>query len=302
MSAIDNGRDLRDSDYGSSDSDDDRRKPKHANSLTTKGYIDEIKIDTTMDLRNAGDTMMQARRRGQMKYFQSPDFYIKRCDEMRQKAESWTLSKATDDDLQWWGDIPSESEQWPTPMKQNIRVLFANLGGMSHENDFTDVDILMQHCAEHQIDVLMITELNLNLTQGRMRNQLREAFKRYDRHMKIQFAFPAIQVERSVKHLMGSNMIGVQGGYAGRVVWTGADKYGRWSQMALECAGQRTMLYCAYRVCTNTPTGEGTIASQEITAMQNDDHRYATKPRKAFLHDIEQSIISHTQQGVEIIL
>ena len=177
MSATGHGCDLRDSDYGSSDSDDNRRKPKNTNSLTTKGYIDEIKIDTKMDLRHAGDTMMQARRRGQMKYYQSPDFYIKRCDEMRQKVESWTVNKRTDDDLQWWGDEPTESEQWPTPMKQNIRVLFANLGGLSHENDCLDVDILMQHCAEQQIDIIMITELNLNLTQGRMRNQVRDAFK-----------------------------------------------------------------------------------------------------------------------------
>ena len=135
-----------------------------------------------------------------------------------------------------------------------------------------------------------------------MRQKLREAFKRYDRHMKIQFAYPKIQVDKKTKHLMGSNMIGIQGGYAGRVVWTGSDAYGRWSQMAIECGGKKTMLYCAYRVCTNTPTGESTIASQEITAMQEDDHKNATKPRKAFMHDIEQSILHQSQQNVGIIL
>jgi hypothetical protein len=56
--------DLRDSDYGSCDSDDDdnRRKPKNANSLTKNGYIDEVQMDTTIDLQHAGDTVMQARR------------------------------------------------------------------------------------------------------------------------------------------------------------------------------------------------------------------------------------------------
>ena len=160
----------------------------------------------------------------------------------------------------------------------------------------------MQHCAENQIDIIMITELNLNLTQGRMRKNLREAFKRYDRHMKIQFTFPKIQVDKKTKHLMGSNTIGIQEGYARRVVWTGADEYGRWSQMAIKCGGKKTMLYCAYQVCINNPTGESTIASQEITAMQENNHKYPTKPQKAFLHDIEQSILSQTQQNVEIIL
>ena len=108
-------------------------------------------------------------------------------------------------------------------MKQNIRVMFANLGGINHENDLLDVDILMQHCAHYQVDVLMITEINLNLTQGSMRHRLREAFKRYDKHMKMQFAYPKLIVDKSSKHLMGSNMIGIQGGYAGRVVWAGAD-------------------------------------------------------------------------------
>jgi hypothetical protein len=303
MSQMPNERDLRDSDCGSSDSDDDTyKKPKNANSLTKSGYIDEIKIDTTIDLHNAGDTVMQARRRGRMKYYQSPDFYVERCEEMEEKVQQWTSNKATTDDLQWWGDEISTSDQWPTPMKQNVRILFANMGGISHENDFIDVDIFMQHCAENQIDIIMLTEINLNLTQGRMRKNLREAFKRYDKHMKIQFAHPHIQVDKKVKHLMGSNMIGVQGGYAGRVVWTGADKYGRWSQMALECGGKRTMLYCAYRVCTNNPTGDSTIASQEMTALQDDDHQFATKPRKAFLVDIERSILDQSQQDTEIIV
>ena len=177
--------DLRDSDYGSSDSDDDdnRRNPKNANSLTKNGYIDEVQMDTTIDLQHAGDTVMQARRRGKMKYFQSPEFYVKRCEVMKAKVDQWTTNKATDEDLQWWGDEIQINDQWPTPMKQNIRILFANLGGLSHKNDFLDVDILMQHCAECQIDIIMLTEINLNLTQGRMRQKLREAFKRYDRHI-----------------------------------------------------------------------------------------------------------------------
>ena len=141
----------------------------------------------------------------------------------------------------------------------------------------------------------MVTEINLNLTQGRMRKKLRDAFKRYDRHTKISFAYPKIQ------HLMGSNMIAIQGGYAGRVMWTGADKYRRWSQMTVECDKKKTMFYCAYRVCTNTPTGEGTIASQEITAMQEDDHPNATKPRQAFMKDLEKSIVDQLRQDVTII-
>ena len=304
MSPHGSERDLSDSDCGSSDDEDEQRWKKKAgtNSLTKSGYITEIKLDTSIDLIHAGDTVMQARRRGSMKKFQSPDFYIKRCNELNDKATTWKEHKAKPADLHWWGDEAPMSESWPTPMKQNIRVMFANLGGISHENDMLDVDILMQHCANIQIDILMITEINLNLTQGRMRKKLRDAFKRYDRHTKISLAHPKIQVNKKAQHLMGSNMIAIQGGYAGRVMWSGADKYGRWSQMSIECDKKTTMFYCAYRVCTNTPTGEGTIASQEITAMQEDDHPNATKPRQAFMQDLEKSIVDQLRQDVTIIV
>ena len=99
-------------------------------------YIDEVEIYTKIDLQHAGDTVMQARRQGNMKYFQSPEFYVKRCDNMKEKVQQWTINKATEEDLQWWGDEMQVNDHWSTPMKQNIRVLFANLGGLSHENNF----------------------------------------------------------------------------------------------------------------------------------------------------------------------
>ncbi len=80
------------------------------NSLTTHGYIDEVELDTTIDVVHAGDTVMQARRRGKMKKFRSPDFYIKRCDELKEKKMTWSQNKATAADLQWWGDEAEMSD------------------------------------------------------------------------------------------------------------------------------------------------------------------------------------------------
>ena len=275
-------------------------------SLPARGYLFEEKVDVTniIDPADMGLQVLQARRKGKMEMFKAPVRYMEAIKEkfntMKEKKEG-----RPDDDSMHWGDIPTYRESWPkVDTKEGIRIMFYNVHGISALEDFIEMEMLMQTAAVEQADVIMITEINLNLHVKSVKARLLSTVRQYDKYAKVQLAYPPENTHTTRSFNMGGNMIIVQGALAGRIGKQGADALGRWSWMELKGSGDKSIiLTCAYRVGKSKGTVGGTsIAQQEIRGLLKMKHDLASKPRAAFNLDMENFSTEHQNAGKEVLL
>ena len=142
-----------------------RGRPSATRSLPIAGYLFKDKVNTNniLDPHDMGLTVMQARRKGGLEYFHSPEKYKLQA---RNIHTQMTQKKAGRPgmDLQTWGDGITSSATWPkVNPNRHLRIMFYNVHGISYKNDFFEMDMLMQLGGQVQADVMLITEINLNL-------------------------------------------------------------------------------------------------------------------------------------------
>jgi len=275
-------------------------------SLPARGYLFEDKVDITniMDPADMGLQVLQARRKGKLELFKAPVRYMESMKEKFAGMAAKKEGRPAIDSLQW-GDTPVYRESWPKiDAKANLRVLFYNVNGISALEDFIEMEMLMQTGAQEQADILMVTELNLNLHNKAIKSRLIQTVKQYDKYAKVQFSFPPENPNTTRAFNMGGTMIIVQGALAGRIGSQGADPLGRWSWMEIKGDGDKSLiLTCAYRVGKGKGTVGGTsIAQQEIRGLLKRNHELASKPRAAFNLDFTNFSTEKQNEGKEILI
>ena len=274
--------------------------------LPARGYLFEDKVDVNeiMDPADMGLQVLQARRKGRMEMFKAPVRYM---ETMKEKYATMTAKKEgrPDTDSVHWGDEPVYRDSWPkVDAKGRLRILFYNVNGISALEDFIEMEMLMQTAAQEQADILMVTEINLNLHNKSIKSRLIQTIKQYDKYAKVQFAFPPENPNSTRAFNMGGTMIIVQGALAGRVGSQGSDDLGRWSWMEIKGDGEKSLvLSCAYRVGKSKGTVGGTsIAQQEIRGLLKRNHDLASKPRAAFNLDFANFSTEMQNLGKEVLL
>ena len=181
MSSRGSERGLRDSDSGSNREGLRIKCTKNKHTLNPEGYLYTSKIDTNniLDPNDLGLTILQARRKGRMEKFHSPEKYFTQV----QNITNMTRTKQQDrnnSDKEMWGDNITTNGRWPKINQQgHIRLLFYNVNGISYKNDYFEMDMLMQLGGQLQVDVMMITEVNLNLHQAAVRAKLKDSIRQY---------------------------------------------------------------------------------------------------------------------------
>ena len=285
-----------------------RKQPKQKlprRSLPARGYLFEEKADTTniIDPHDMGLTVLQARRKGRLELFKAPIPYMEAMKTKLQIMED-KMDGRPDGDGRHWGDEPTYRTTWPKVDKKGaIRIMYYNVNGISASDDFIEMEMLMQTAAQEQVDIIMVSELNLNLYMPGVRARLTQAVKQYDKYARIQIAHPPENPHTTRTFNMGGNMIIVQGALAGRIGQQGSDSLGRWSWMELKCDDSSIILTCAYRVGKGKGSIGGTsIAQQEIRGLLRQNHSLATKPRAAFDLDMANFTIEMQNKGHKVLV
>ena len=106
-------------------------------------------------------------------------------------------------------------------------MMFYNVHKINALEDFIEMKMLMQTAAQEQADIIMITEITLNMHVKANKYRLIQAVKQYDKYAKIQIAHPPENTNTTSSFNMGGNMIIVQGALAGRIGNQGSDELGR---------------------------------------------------------------------------
>ena len=281
------------------------RNTSMTRSLPPAGYLFTDKIDTAsiIDPHDMGLMVLQARRKGKLELFHSPEKHMIQVENMRQQIEQKKGGRTTLD-TQMWGDEITASPTWPkVNPKGHLRLLFYNVHGISYKNNYFEMDMIMQMGGQVQADVMLLSEVNLNLHQTRVRTKLRESIRDYDKYAKVQMAYPPDTPFTRSEFNMGGNMVIAQGGLSGRCQEQGADIYGRWSWIMVKGEKNSIVIISGYKVGKNKGSPGGTsVAQQEVRAMLRRNHRFANRPREAFDTDLADFCISQQNLGNDILL
>ena len=281
------------------------RKNQTSRSLHPEGYLYKDRMDTTniIDPHDMGLLVLQARRKGKLELFHTPDMHMNQIKHMRDKMKN-KLAGRPDLDMHMWGDGINLSPSWPKVNTDgHLRFLFYNVNGISYKHNYFEMDMIMQMGGQVQADVMLITEVNLNLHQPRVRNRIRESIRAYDKYAKVQMAYPPDTPFTQSQFNMGGNMIIAQGGLSGRCVEQGADIYGRWSWISIKGKKNSIVIISGYKVGKNSGSPGGTsVAQQEVWAILRGNHRLANRPREAFDADLIDFCIQQQNKGNDIIL
>jgi hypothetical protein len=281
------------------------RKKCNKHTLPPAGYLykDKLEKNITIDPYDLGLTILQARRKGQMEAFYSPETYRERIQNIQDKMKTKRNGRPVIDS-NMWGDELTTSEKWPKVNTQgHLRILFYNVNGISYKHNYFEMDMIMQLGGQAQADILLLTEINLNLHQAKVRQKVKDSIRAYDKYAKVQMAFPPDPPFTTSEFNMGGNMAIVQGGLSGRCGERGSDIYGRWSWVTIAGHNKKVTIIGGYKVGKNRgSTGGTSVAQQEVRAMLRRDHHLAHKPREAFDTDLANFCINQQNLGHNIIL
>ena len=137
-----------------------------ARSLPEAGYLykdSKVDIKDIIDPKDLGLMVLQARWKGGMAKFYSPEKYTEQVQTMRTAMENKKEGR-TEEDMETWGDEIGYSDTWPKVNPQgHIRIMFNNVHGISYKQNYFEMDMIMQIGGQVQADVMLISEVNLNL-------------------------------------------------------------------------------------------------------------------------------------------
>jgi hypothetical protein len=231
--------------------------------------------------------------------FSSTQF--KQYNNRRDRLETQSMSQNSDTN-KWFGDKLEFHPQWVTgEYTETFRVGALNINGISKQLDWLEWDIIIQTMSNLQIDMMGLTEPNINFKNKRTMLQLRDIAKKTDRNVQLS-ASCSNQLNFTEKKMGGTLSI-LSGRWAGRKVGTDNDPKGRWSSITLNGKKDRMVtLITAYRVCQQ----KGGIGSTVFHQQQLDFEEEGLKQvnlRKQFCKDMVQYVRDlHSKNQIVILL
>ena len=272
-------RDSRDSSSGTTNNNN-RRTTERA--LPVAGYLyqEKTNVEDLIDPADMGLKVLQARRKGKMSKYFSPDRYKSQVEKLFEKVAE-KKEHRPDTDLEMWGDTVEQSDTWPKIKKDgHIRILYYNVNGISARQDYFEMDMLMQTIAQVQADITLISEVNLNLHKPRIRAHLKQSIHSFDKYAKVELTYPPEAPFTTTDFNMGGIMAIIQGGLAGRIIEQGTDPIGRWCWVTIGGEEEQMTIIGAYKVGKHAGTYGGlSVCQQEIRALLKRDQQTNHKQR-----------------------
>ena len=138
--------------------------------------------------------------------------------------------------MQHWGNQIRIQTNWPTNNNNNtLRIAAVNINGISPNNKYLELEAILGQMVENQIDILCLTEINLDVHNSQVYSDVWDTLKKLDRHIDINM--------KTSKHKSritnstfkpGGTMILTSSAWSGRRIRDfkepkTSDKFGRWT-------------------------------------------------------------------------
>ena len=205
--------------------------------------------------------------------------------------------------MEWQGDIMTFDEGWPnTDKRTTIRIFNINLNGVTYQNDLLEWEMTVAYLMDMQVDIFGLTEINLDLNNGIIRDKFIQSGKHFDPYIRMATS-SSLQKVGDTPFKMGGTVTGTNGCWSGRITKQGSDKIGRWSYLYLQAKqGKQVVIITVYIPNKPTVAGGGTTI---YTQMESDTLKLKGKlvePRKELLSDLHKFIDNENKCGNTIIL
>jgi hypothetical protein len=149
----------------------------------------------------------------------------------------------------WYGDVLTSHNNWEMGnYSDTIRFCSININSISKDLNWIEWDTTLKSMYSFQVDILGITEPNINFKNRRVKSMILDMSKSFERNVQISTSCSNQLLNTTKKK--GGTMTVVLGRWAGRKHAMGDDKKGRWSSVTLQ--GKKDTLVTvitAYRVC-----------------------------------------------------
>ena len=194
----------------------------------------------------------------------------------------------------------------PLTNKSHItfRILGQNVNGISPRNKFTKWQELLQSTVTHEVDLLCLSETNLEWRHPHVHERLATITKQFFRHSRLSTSSSSIKFERMFKP--GGTAALLTNEWTGRLLRCEHDStgLGRWTTMLLTGKHHRKIaIISAYQVCHTSITtcGITTCFSQQwhLLRAQGDA---IPDPRQRFWRDLTCYIRHLQSDSYKIIL
>jgi exonuclease III len=217
------------------------------------------------------------------------------------KKKNYDRTTSTAQTNQWFGDKMVRHKGWETgEYSDTIRICTINVNGIAQDLDWIEWDTTLRSMYSQQIDILGVTEPNINFKNMHVKSKLYDIAKSFERN--TQFSTSCSNQLRTVKKKQGGTMTILSGRWAGRKHSTKSDSLGRWSSMTLVGKkGRKVTVITAYRVCQQKGGDGCTVYHQQQLDFEQSGKRM-TNLRKQFCLDMVQFVRSLHQQHQIVIL
>ena len=207
------------------------------------------------------------------------------------------------DQLQWKGDTMSFSDNWPnTDERRTMRIFHINLNGVTYQNKLLEWEMTVAFLMDMQVDIFGLTEINLDLNNGMVKDSFIQAAKHFDPYLRIETS-SSLQKIGDSPFKMGGTVTGANGCWSGRISRQGKDKLGRWSFMSLHTKhGNQVMVVTVYLPGKPSSSGKGTTIYNQMEADLLKETGKLLEPRKELLKDLHEFIRKEIGNGSQVIL
>ena len=153
-----------------------------------------------------------------------------------------------------------------------------------------------------QVDVFGLTEINLDLNNGMIKDKFIQSGKHFDNYLRMATS-SSLQKVGETPFKMGGTVTGTNGCWSGRITKQGSDKLGRWSYQTLQARNGKTVSFITVYI-PRKPTTEGggtTIYKQmELDILM--EKGKLVDPRAELLNDLQKFINKENAEGNTIFL
>ena len=211
--------------------------------------------------------------------------------------------KKKDEQLQWKGDVMTFTEGWPnTDNRKTMRIFHINLNGITYQNDYLEWEMTVAFLMDMQVDVFGLTEVNLDLNNGIVKDNFTQAAKHFDPYLRITSSSSLQKVGES-PFKMGGTVTGTNGCWSGRISRQGCDNLGRWSYITLHARhGHQVVYITTYLPGKPATAGGGTTIHKQMEADLLKKTGKLLEPRKKLLEDLHVFIDNERNMGNSIFL
>ena len=195
------------------------------------------------------------------------------------KGNKKTTNESKEED--WWGDEMERKQEG------TLRIYHQNVNGMKYDRLGGDMGWYAHYMVDQQIDIMGISEHNVDNCSPKVITTALEAIRRISREIDMNMGGTKSKTETPYKP--GGTLSLVQGNMRGRVTDKGKDSMGRWVYERLRGKkGKSVFVITVYQACKSNPTANLTAAAQQLSALKQAGDN--ATPREAFKRDLSKFI------------